>query len=148
MPHAGLMNEKIMGASEGPLLRARLHWRGGMRRLKEGKLSAGIVTLYDALEAAMQAYAANPAAIPPLSLFPGENVNNEKTLFHALVRSHVLDSTFDFEAFDHLTEKALQEELPPFDYRPLVNTLEHTMMRLGVMPFSEASLPAEDPATF
>jgi hypothetical protein len=148
MPHAGLMNERLMDAVEGPLLRARLHVRGGLRRLRQGKISAGIVTLYDALEAAMQAYIADPAAGASLSLLPGENLNDEKTLFRVLVRSHVLDRAFDFEAFDRLTEKALHEELPPFDYRMLVDGLEHAMIRLGVMPFDESSLPAEDPAAF
>jgi len=58
MPHFGLMNERNMGPVEGPFLRARLHMRGGKRRLRQGKIAAGIVTLYDALNAAMQAYVA------------------------------------------------------------------------------------------
>ena len=148
MPHAGLMDERSMGAVEGPFMRARLHMRGGLRRLRQGKISAGIVTLYDALEAAMQSYVADSSARGVLSLLPGENLNNEKTLFRVLVRSRVLDGTFDFDAFDRLTEKALHEELPPFDYHELIDGIENAMIRLGVMPFDEASLPAEDPATF
>jgi hypothetical protein len=48
-----LMNEQELGPVAGLLQRARLHLRGGKRRLRQGKISAGIVTLYDALEGAM-----------------------------------------------------------------------------------------------
>ncbi len=36
MPHAGLMNENVLGPGAGPLRRARLHIRGG----KEGSGNA------------------------------------------------------------------------------------------------------------
>ena len=64
MPHFGLMNEQELGPVAGPLQRARLHLRGGKRRLRQGKISAGIVTLYDALEGAMLSYAESPATGP------------------------------------------------------------------------------------
>ncbi len=50
MPHFGLMDEGSLGPVEGPLMRARLHIRGGKRRLRQGKIAAAIATLYDALE--------------------------------------------------------------------------------------------------
>jgi len=148
MPHFGLMNERKMGSVEGPLLRARLHMRGGKRRLRQGKISAGIVTLYDALEAAMQAYISDPVRKAGLSLRHGDDLNNERIVYTVLVRSRVLDGMFDFDEFDRLTERALREEMPEFDYRPILSGVENVMTRLGVMPFDEASLPAEDPATF
>jgi len=148
MPHFGLMDEKKLGPIEGPFQRARLHIRGGKRRLREGKISAGIVTLYDALEGAMKFYAAEPARLASLTVHAGENLNDEKTLYNVLVRSRVLDGAFDYEAFDRLVETALHQELPAYDYREMLSGLEAVMTRLGVMPFDEAALPPEDPETF
>jgi hypothetical protein len=148
MPHFGLMEEEKLGPVEGPFLRARLHIRGGKRRLREGKIAAGIVTLYDGLEGAMQAYIADPKRKAGLIIRTGENLNDEKTLYSVLVRSRVLDSGFDFESFDRLTERALREEMPGYDYRELLAGIESVMTQLGVMPFDEASLPPEDPKTY
>jgi hypothetical protein len=148
MPHFGLMDEKTLGPVEGPRQRARLHIRGGKRRLREGKISAGIVTLYDALEGAMRSYLADPKRSAKLEMSGGENLNHEKELYAVLVRSGVIDGEFDFEAFDRLVERALHEEMPDYDYRELLSGIEAVMTRLGVMPFDEALLPPEDPSTF
>lgn len=148
MPHFGLMDERGMGPVEGPLLRARLHIRGGKRRLRQGKIAAGIVTLYDALDAAMTAYVADMAHRKRLSIREGENLNDIRTLFAVLVRSRALNGAFDFESFDRLTERALHEEMPGYDYRELLSRIEYVMNELGVMPFDEESLPPEDPSTF
>ena len=148
MPHAGLMDEASLGPAAGPLQRARLHIRGGKRRLAQGKIAAGIVTLYDALDGAMQWYVSSPERLASLRITAGEELNNDKTLFRALQRSGVIDSTFNYEDFDSLVERALREELAGYDYRPLLASLENIMTTLGVMPFDEASLPPEDPATF
>ena len=148
MPHAGLMSEKNLGPVAGPLLRARLHIRGGKRRLSQGKISAGIVTLYDALEAAMRSYVDNPEKRGGLDIREGEDLYKESMLYQLLVRSRVLDGKFDFYAFDRLTEKALSEEVSVFDYRELLTGIESVMTQLGVLPFDESSLPSEDPGTF
>jgi hypothetical protein len=147
MPHAGLMDEKTLGPVEGPRQRARLHIRGGRRRLRQGKISAGIVTLYDALLAAMQSYAASPGRMR-LVIRAGEDVHDDKVLYTVLVRSGVLDGKLDFSAFDRLTEKALNEEMPGYDYHALLAGIESVMTQLGVMPFEESQLPPEDPKTF
>jgi hypothetical protein len=148
MPHAGLMDEETLGPVEGSRQRARLHIRGGKRRLRQGKISAGIVTLYDALEAAMRSYVDDLEKKAKLDIKEGDNLNDDKTSYTVLVRSGVLDGTFDFKAFDRLTEKALNEEIPWFDYHELLAGIESVMTQLGVMPFDEASLPPEDPKTF
>jgi hypothetical protein len=148
MPHFGLMDEKKLGPVEGPLQRARLHIRGGRRRLRQGKISAGIVTLYDALEGAMQSYIGEPSRLARLGMRNGEDVSSDTVLYAALVRSGVIDGTFDFESFDRLTERALSEELPGYDYRELLAGIEAVMTQLGVMPFDETLLPPEDPKTF
>jgi len=148
MPHFGLMNEQELGPVAGPLQRARLHLRGGKRRLRQGKISAGIVTLYDALEGAMLSYAESPETGPRLQFRPGERMHDSKALYAVLVRSSVLDGSFDFGAFDRLTEKALKQELVDYDTRDLLADIESVMTQLGVLPFDEASLPPEDPKTF
>jgi hypothetical protein len=148
MPHAGLMDEKRLGPREGPFQRARLHIRGGRRRLRQGKISAGIVTLYDAVLAAMDWYVASSDGRRRLAFKDGEDYKNEKVLYAVLVRSGVLDGKFDFVAFDRLTERALDEEMPGYDYRDLLEGVESVMTQLGIMPFDESLLPPEDPKTF
>lgn len=148
MPHFGLMDENKLGPVEGPLQRARLHIRGGKRRLRQGKISAGIVTLYDALEGAMRSYIADPGRLARLDIGKREDLNNDKALYAALVRAGAIDGKFDFEAFDQLLERALDEEMPAYDYRELLSGIEAVMTQLGVMPFDEALLPPEDPNTF
>jgi hypothetical protein len=148
MPHAGLMDEARLGPVEGPLRRARLHIRGGKRRLRQGKIAAGITALYDALDGALQWYVGSPERMRTLLIEPGADLNDDRTLYGILVRSGVLDGAFDFDAFDRLTEQALHHDLAGFDYRDFLQGLEAVMTRLGVMPFDEASLPPEDPATF
>jgi len=148
MPHAGLMNERAMGPVEGPLFRARLHIRGGKRRLRQEKWSAGIAALYDALSAAMEWYAAVPERRKKLVLRPGDDVNSDTDLYRILVRSEILDGSFDYSAFDALTNRALGEDLDTLDAGPIVDGLESVMMQLGVLPFDETNLPPEDPKTF
>ncbi len=140
------MDEKELGPVKGPLQRARLHIRGGRRRLRQGKIAAGIVTLADALSAAMQGYLAAPRR--GLTLREKEDLNDDRTAYTVLVRSGILDGSFDYDAFDRVVEQALQKEMPGFDYRELLRGIEQAMTQLGVMPFDESSLPPEDPATF
>ncbi len=148
MPHAGLMDETLLGAVKGPLQRARLHLRGGKRRLGQGKIAAGIVTLYDGLLAAMDFYCEAAVQEGRLVTNPGEDLRNEKVLYAVLVRTGVLNGRFDFEGFSRLVETALDQELPGYDYRQLVADIDSLMLQLGVLPFNESALPPEDPATF
>ena len=143
------MDEKKLGPGEGPFLRARLHIRGGRRRLREGKIAAGIVTLYDAVLAAMDSYVASSNVRGTgIDTWGSEDIRNEKVLYNALVRSGVLDGRFDFGAFDRLAEHALAEEMQGYDYRDVLAGVESVMVQLGVMPFDESLLPPEDPKTF
>jgi len=148
MPHAGLMGDRDRGPVEGPLMRARLHVRGAKRRLRQGKIAAGIVTLYDALEAAMDSYAADDAHRAALLQVRPEDLKSTRRLYRALVSAGVLDKSFDFDAFDGLTDRALNEELPGYDYAWVLTGLEDALTRLGVLPFQESSLPPEDPETY
>ena len=60
MPHFGLMDEYKMEPHEAALMRARLHIRSGMRRLRQGKLREGLLTLYDSLYSGMRFYILSP----------------------------------------------------------------------------------------
>ncbi len=129
-------------------MRARLHIRGGRRRLRQGKISAGIVTLYDALSAAMAWYISSPERRDILRIEKGEDMTDDKTVFAVLKRSGVLDGAFDYGAFDSLVEEALNQELNGYNYHGLLRGVDSVMTRLGVMPFDEKELPPEDPSTF
>ncbi len=148
MPHFGLMDEEALGPEAGPLQRARLHLRGGRRRLRQGKISAGIVTLYDALISAFRWYIANPERRSSLEIREGDDLTDDKTVFEILTRSGVLDEQFDYTEFDKIVEYASDHEMPGYDYRLLLKGVEYFMTRLGVMPFEESDLPPEDPSTF
>lgn len=142
------MDERALGPVEGPLQRARLHLRGGKRRLRQGKIAAGIATLYDALVSGMQGFVAAPEHQAMFRIKKGENINEDKTLYAVLTRSGVLDGSFDFNAFERLMELSLHEEMADYDYRNLVREIDSVMTQLGIMPFDESKLPAEDPRTF
>ncbi len=148
MPHAGLMDESALGPEAGPLQRARLHIRGGKRRLREGKISAGIITIYDALSAAMEWYFASPERTNSLIIKADDNLKDDSVLFLILVRSGVLDGAFDYNAFDELVKRALYSEMTDYDYNEMLEGIESVMNQLGVMPFDENRLPKEDPSTF
>ena len=149
MPHFGLMDTRdSFEKAEGALLRARLHIRGGKRRLRQGKISAGIVTLYDALLFALRWYISSPERRKKISLGPEADLSDEKQVLALLQRSHVLPEEFDYYAFDALVEKALQQDLAAYDYSAMLSDFEVFMDRLGVMPFNESDLPPEDPSTF
>lgn len=148
MPHAGLMDERSLGPEEGPLMRARLHIRGGKRRLREGKIAAGIVTLFDALNGAMEWYIASPERMKRLMIAHSDDLNDDHSVYRVLVRSGVLDESLDFDYFDRLVDKALHEEMPDYNFDEMLKGLEAVMVKLGVMPFDESALPPEDPETY
>jgi hypothetical protein len=146
MPHAGLIDSSQAGPEYFALQRARLHIRAAKRRLRQGKIAAGIVTLFDALEFALEWHTFPPRS-GKLGLRPGEMIRS-RNVFEALKDAGVLDGSFDFDRFDALLEKALSEEMPGYDSRALVSGVESVMTQLGIMPFDEATLPPEDPSTF
>jgi len=149
MPHAGLMSTKeSFDNAEGALLRARLHIRGGRRRLSQGKVAAGIVTLYDALIFALRYYFMFPEHRDKLNTEGTLDLTEERDMLMALRKAGVLDNTFDLEAFEALVDKASREEMPGYDFKPLLSSFEALMTLLEVMPFDETLLPAEAPATF
>lgn len=148
MPHAGLMNADELGPEAAALQQARLHIRGGNRRLRQGKISAGIVTLYDALISATEWFLLSPGRRAALLIKADDDLSNDKSVFKVLVRSGVIGREFDYDAFDRIVEQALHENLSDYNYSALLEGLESVMVQLGVMPFDESALPPEDPSTY
>jgi hypothetical protein len=93
----------------------------------------------------MESYAARPDRKGTLHMLAGEDLREDRDLFRVLVRSGAMDRAIDFEDFERLMERALEKELPDYDYRGLLQGIELLLTRLGVLPFDEASLPPEKP---
>ncbi|MDA8085518.1 MAG: hypothetical protein M0Z75_02360 [Nitrospiraceae bacterium] len=148
MPHFGLIDEDALGPVEGPLMRAKLHIRGGRRRFERGKFTDGILAVYDALCSAMQWYIAAPERMRKLRVKKSDDLLNDRNLYAVLVRSRVLDGSFDFEEMNALVARALSEEIRDFDWRGFMGRLVPVFTQLGVMPFDEKILPEEKPEPF
>jgi len=149
MPHFGLMDTReSFEKPEGALLRARLHIRGGKRRLRQGKISAGIVTLYDALLFGLRWYAFSPDHRKALGIRLEDAFSDEKRVFELIKSLDLFPVEFDYDEFDALVEKAADDEMSDYDYFGMLRDFEEFMTGLGVMPFNESELPPEDPATF
>ncbi|MDP2156807.1 MAG: hypothetical protein Q8K68_03755 [Nitrospirota bacterium] len=149
MPHFGLMSTKeSFDNTEGALLRARLHLRGGRRRLVQGKVAAGIVTLYDALIFGLRFYFMIPEHRSQLDPDEYLDLTDEKAMIRALRNAGIVDRTFDLNEFDKLVERAAWDEMADYDYGPMLSSFESLMTVLEVMPFDETTLPEENTSTF
>jgi len=137
-----------MTPAEASLMRAKLHIRGGKRRLRQGKISAGIVTLYDALTYAIDWYLSDAAHRDKLIVKEGERITNDSQAFAILHRSGVFGDDVDPREMDKVFEEALEGDMPDYDYSGFLKSVETAMTHLGVMPFDESALPPEDPKTF
>ena len=147
MPHFGLMNAGALGPERAALQRARLHVRGGKRRLRQGKISAGVTTLSDALSFAMQWFCASDERRSRVRATAQEFLD-DRALYTALVRSAVLSGTFDYERYDRVLDRALETEIPAVDAAGILEGVESVLTELGVLPFDESELPPENPCTF
>lgn len=114
--------------------------------MRQGRISAGIVALADALTSGMEWFC---AAAERRDRVQGarEGFPNDPALYAALVRSGVLDGAFDFGRFDLIVDKALETELSGADAAGVLAGLESVFTQLGVLPFDESELPPEIPGT-
>ncbi len=140
MPHFGLMDESSMSPSDAELLRTRLHIRAARRRIREGKSSTGLATLFDALLSALRWYALSGHAGPP-----GLNPDDERSVYDALVLSGRLDGRLDFDSFNRMAEAAVNKKPRDYGITEILREFESVMVELGVMPFDEEALPPEKP---
>lgn len=146
-PHFGLMDESRMTPDEAALMRAKLHWRCGVRRVREDKTSAGIATLYDALLSGMRWYILTELA-ENIENFSAENLENERYVFSLLRKKGVIDSALDTAKVQDIVDQALMEEDVRSDQDWFLNELEKFLTHLNILPFDESALPPEDSATF
>jgi hypothetical protein len=141
------MDSSALGPERAALQRSRLHLRGGKRRLRQGKTSAGIVAIYDALTSAMEWFCAAPDRRSRLRDAP-EAFLDDRSLYATLVRTGILNGNFDFDLFDRVVDRALASEIASKDISGVVKGVESVLTQLGVLPFDESDLPPEDPSTF
>lgn len=146
-PHFGLMDSEALGPERAALQRARLHLRGGRRRLRQGKTSAGVVAIYDALTSVMEWFCSFPDRRSRLRCAP-EVLLNDRSLYAALVSAGILNGSFDFELFNRVVDRALVSEIPSDDASGILEGVESVFTQLGALPFDDEELPPEDPDTF
>ena len=143
-PHFGLMDESKMSREEALLMRTKLHWRCGVRKMKEINMSSeALAILYDALLSGMRWY-----ILRHLPRELGENgdekLENERFVFSLLRRAGILDQSLDLPFIEKIVDKALMEEDVSFDHHRFLLQLDSFLTRLGILPFDETELPPED----
>ena len=129
-------------------MRAKLHIRGARRRFERGQITDGILALYDALCSAMDWYISVPERRKRLVTNEEDNLLNDESLYSVLVRSGVLDGSFNYQKMSSLVERALDKEIQAFDWRGFMKKTDTVFTGLGVMPFDEKTLPEEKSEPF
>lgn len=142
MPHYGLMDSTQMSEANAALMHARLHVRGGKRRLQEGLTAAGVAALYDALLFGMRYYIAKHERCA--SIVETTDLWDAVALFHILAHVGIFDDPFAFDRISLIVERALWQESFSFNAGAVLAETEKILTRLGVMPFNEATLPREN----
>lgn len=127
------------------LICARLHLRGGKRRLQAGFSAAGIAALYDAVLFGMRYYVASHKRCE--SFVENTNPWDAPGLFHALARAGVFEDPLTFNRFSLMVERALWQEAFSFDISSTLAEVEKMLMKLGVLPFHKSALPGESRLT-
>ena len=134
-----------MREADAELLHARLHIRGGKRRLRQGKGAAGLAALYDALIHGLRWYALENRTT--LNSADETELQDERNIFVRLAQTRVLSNLAEFDALTALVERAIDDPTFRLNAAGELAKIENWLTRLGVMPFDEAALPPEDPAT-
>jgi hypothetical protein len=143
MPHYGFLDETQM-TEEAALMRARLHFRRGKRRLQQGLSAAGLTALYDALLFGMRHYIARHERCT--SFVQNADLWDAVALYHALARAGVFDDALTFNRFSLIVERALWQETFLFDADSTLANVETMLTKLGVVPFDESVLSSESAA--
>ena len=123
------------------LLCARLYLRGGKSRLRAGYSKAGIAALYDAVLFGMRYYIASHKRCG--SFVEDTDPWDAPGLFHALARAGVFDDPLTLNRFSLTVERALWQESLSIDVHSTLAEVEKILLRLGVFPYRESSLPDE-----
>jgi hypothetical protein len=152
MPHFGLMDPEGMKPEDASLLRARLHIRGGKRRISEGKIASGVAALHDALIHGIEWFlvSRHPELISSSSGIEYD-LTDDDTLIQLLHKTQAFSDTFYLDEFKYIGEildHALYREMNGFDDKKYLASIHVFMEKIGVEPFSEEDLPSEDPTTY
>lgn len=145
-PHFGLMDAEKMDRAEAARLRACLHWRGGRRRLRQGKTALAVVTLYDALVSGLRWYLLVNGVGAKAGAAQTE-LENDGYLFSQAERAGLFDASLELPRLQALVEQALRKEVIDADQEWFVERVEGVLTRIGILPITEATLPPEDPET-
>ncbi|MDA8156944.1 MAG: hypothetical protein M0Z52_10945 [Actinomycetota bacterium] len=148
MPHFGLIDEEKLGPIQGPLMRSRLHIRGGRRRIISGDIANGILALYDALTSAMDFYLASHQELRDRLIGAGEDILSDRNLFLAFQKNGIIPDNFEWQELDFAVQLALGRNMGNYNWRKLAGKLEECYIRLEAAPFDEGALPAPQPEPF
>lgn len=153
MPHFRLMDPDRMESAEAVFLRAKIHVRGGKRRISENKIPAGIASLHDAFLSAMQRFFLAPDLKKKLLTVKNFDIDlyDEEILFLILKKSGIINDSFtetDFIYLCAVLDEALTSNLNSFDQEKYYTLFDNVMEQLGILPYSENELPPEDPSTY
>jgi hypothetical protein len=146
-PHFGLIDSDKLSRKEEVLMRAKLHWRCGTRRIREGKTASGVATLYDALLSGMRWYIMNNL-MKDSGDISDEELENERYVLFLLKKAEKIGPQFDMNQIQDLVDMALMEEKIKVGQEQFIEQLEGFLTGIHVLPFEESELPPEDPATF
>ena len=149
LPHAGLI-EPSMPRDEEALLRAKLHVRGGRKRLSKGDNADAVAALYDAFISAMWRFVVSPDLWKELVIHGTDDLSDDLTLFHVMKRSGAITSSFDeddFMKFATMLDQALDGQAVSFDNAAFLKKYEAVMKELGVLPIKQGELPERDSIT-
>lgn len=144
LPYKLTDTAKIVDARTA-LICARLYLRGGKRRLQAGYSKAGIAALYDAVLFGMRYYMARHKG--PESLAESTDPWDASALFHTLARAGVFEDPLTLNRFSLMVERALWQESFALDVDSTLAEVETMLLKLGVMPLRESSLPGESALT-
>ena len=148
MPHFGLMDESKMSEEDAALMRAKLHIRGGRRRMRQEKYAAGIAALYDAFGSGMKWYLLTHQNDDRISVTDTDVLNYENQMFDIISKAGVFREPSDFKNIFEVVDEALSGNPVKEDCVLAQRKIEQLLTRLGVLPFDEDSLPPEDSSTY
>jgi hypothetical protein len=117
------------------LICARLHLRGGKRRLQKGLTAAGVVALYDSILFGMRYYITRHAHFAAFQ--KTIDLWDAAAMFQVLTRLGVFEDPLIFNRFSLIVERALWQRSFLFDTNAVLTEVEKMLATLGVMPFNE-----------
>jgi hypothetical protein len=117
------------------LICARLHLRGGKRRLQKGLTAPGIAALYDSILFGMHYYIARHKSCASIT----ENTDpwDAVGLFQILAHVGVFDDPLSFNRFSLIVERALWQRSFSSDTSAILVEVEEMLKKLDVLPFKQ-----------